>query len=1381
MKRKLFLLLCALLTMIGVQAADLPASGSGEYFIKNVETGTFLKGDMYWGTKACVWDDPYLLTLTYVSEGVYTIKSQQNNGGQKQYISSGDDVYVDALAANMTFTEVDGENHYFTINNGTGNLTAVSQTEDGVQLYKVMATSETSTLAQWEVISKNELIAALDVASASNPVVATFFMKDPGFDVKSVNAGSWTKSNVDLDGGGNAGHSAESWNKANFNISQTVTGLPNGKYRVECYGYYRWNNGGNNNNQAAIAGHASGTEVLNAKLYAGTKEVALMSVAGDAEAMAFCQTMGWADNTPNGQWQAAACFDKGYYKNTLEDVVVTDGTLTIGVKKDTQAGTDWAVFDEFKLFYLGEDLSIYVQAYHDARDAANAVDQSAPMLGTALTALQTAISTYGSGVDEESKDALLTATSALSSATINANTSIAAYAGAASKLANMAILLEATNVYTAEAYAAYYSNPKAKFDARTLTTEEANTLENPYAVTAHHASNKVDDLLMSAFDEATEQWGTYHINTWSTEGSSDGSGFVVPFIEYWTGDNDKLADKTIHAQMTGLERGLYDVTAQVRLRLTGGQTAPVSGLSLEVNGGEASAVSGNPNYGAFYVANVAANGIVKTNGVLDINFIVAGANSSWISIKDVKFVRTGDIDPTDYRAAVAAKLTVAQGLVNEVMNADVASDLNTAIAATTGYEESSDIDALEQMVVDLEAAIAAATTSIANYQEAAVIINAASTLDAAGQASYASNETVLQIKGGYDNKTLVAVTEEQKALCQTALIVATKAQTTSESDWTFVIQNNSFETGNFTGWTPASTDGDTGVKSNSNATYHIDNADGNYLFNTWNGDAVGYAITQALPDMPCGVYRLTARFAGKVDGKVDLIAGSSRTTFTHTATGTGTDVNVQFTVATPGAVTIGTDNATTWYKVDYFRLTLVQTAATAEDYNALNAAIEAAEAKVLGFEAGEYAPYNNKEAVAALNTAKAINQTVFNEKSSVQAATAALTDATWTANIAEVNAFYKGDFADYAEDTSTPLDYTPNGWTATNNFRLMLKNVETYPGLADASAGTAPMSWSGGITYGETAGYEMPLKANTIYRLQFKAAGWNNETRSGMSVSILNGTDGMALYNLGTPDRDIKGNATNVAGMTPYEVVFATGAAGNYVFHVHSGNNFVITDFNLVKAASQTLTITDGEALPKFAPGTYPSATYTRTISAESKYGTICLPFNVKSDENITFYNLQSVEGTTLNLTSADEGVAAGVPAVFKKLTADAEEISVTTANAEVIAAPVAQVGDTKLVGTFSDINVSENVEKCYYIKSNAFWQGNGNFNVKAYRAYIQTDVNEARLIIKTDGEDPTAINAIEAAEAEDGALKDGKYLIDGKVILVKNGVKYSANGQKLN
>ena len=123
---------CSLIVGAGhVWAADLPTSGSGEFFLKNVGTGTYLKGDAYYGTKAVVWNDPYAVTLTYVSEGVYTIKSQQNNGGENQYFGSADDLYVDQGASNMTFTEVDATNHYYTIANATGNLYATQITEDG--------------------------------------------------------------------------------------------------------------------------------------------------------------------------------------------------------------------------------------------------------------------------------------------------------------------------------------------------------------------------------------------------------------------------------------------------------------------------------------------------------------------------------------------------------------------------------------------------------------------------------------------------------------------------------------------------------------------------------------------------------------------------------------------------------------------------------------------------------------------------------------------------------------------------------------------------------------------------------------------------------------------------------------------------------------------------------------------------------------------------------------------------------------------------------------------------------------------------------------------------------------------------------------------------
>lgn len=55
----------------------------------------------------------------------------------------------------------------------------------------------------------------------------------------------------------------------------------------------------------------------------------------------------------------------------------------------------------------------------------------------------------------------------------------------------------------------------------------------------------------------------------------------------------------------------------------------------------------------------------------------------------------------------------------------------------------------------------------------------------------------------------------------------------------------------------------------------------------------------------------------------------------------------------------------------------------------------------------------------------------------------------------------------------------------------------------------------------------------------------------------------------------------------------------------------------------------------------------------------------------------------------------------------------------------------------------------------------------------------EARVVIHFD--DPTDIDAVEAAETGANGLKDGKYLIGNKIIIVKNGVKYGVNGQTLN
>ena len=66
---------------------------------------------------------------------------------------------------------------------------------------------------------------------------------------------------------------------------------------------------------------------------------------------------------------------------------------------------------------------------------------------------------------------------------------------------------------------------------------------------------------------------------------------------------------------------------------------------------------------------------------------------------------------------------------------------------------------------------------------------------------------------------------------------------------------------------------------------------------------------------------------------------------------------------------------------------------------------------------------------------------------------------------------------------------------------------------------------------------------------------------------------------------------------------------------------------------------------------------------------------------------------------------------------------------------------------------------------------------IPADKAYLKVSKEVgARLDISFDGEAPTGISAF--AETEDGVQQDGKFLEDGQIVIVRNGVKYRANGQ---
>lgn len=585
-------------------------------------------------------------------------------------------------------------------------------------------------------------------------------------------------------------------------------------------------------------------------------------------------------------------------------------------------------------------------------------------------------------------------------------------------------------------------------------------------------------------------------------------------------------------------------------------------------------------------------------------------------------------------------------------------------------------------------------------------------------------------------------------------------------DLTSRITNHSFETGNGTGWNVSGCSG-----SNVEIVYPNTDAfngkDGTYFAERYQPNGT-VDINQTITGLPAGTYRLTVRALARgaiSSAKIYANSSEKNITIVDAANEYSVDVIVPNSAANlkVGLNAVGTasgDNS--WLAFDNFRLTYLGVMATEADYTVLQNAINNAEAKNLGFDNGEYAPYNNVAVLNALADANAIDPSADNLQIDVQNATNALTSKSWTVNSGKVNAFYKGDFDGYDEDDQSPLDYTPNGWTATDNFRLMLKNTTKYPGLADASATAAVMVWSGGITYGETEGYTMPLKANTIYKLKFKAAGWNNEDRSGMIVSVLNSGDGLAATDLGTPNRDIKGNETNVPGMTSFERLFRTGAAGNYLFHIQSGHNIVATDFELMTVPS-TVPATIGEnGYTTFA------STYPLDLTQAN------LPVGVKA------YKATSINSSYVHFEKLDQVVPANTGVLL--------EGGVGVKNIRV--APedeVAEVTDNLFLVNESNDKFSPEANTTYYaMVKNSDPMTFGKFDpsvvaVPNYKAYLAVTGGSARLTVMFDGEDPTAINAIEAAEAEDGALKDGKYIIDNKVVIVKNGVKYSANGQKLN
>ena len=359
---------------------------AGDYFIINAESGKFLNGNNAWGTKASVTEAAQLMTIAVLEDGTYTIDSHISNGGANHFVNAGENLFVDGAASAQTIAEIsDG---IFSIKDVNGKFLAA----DAEGIVNFNAEDATSAAAQWKIVTKDELIAQFDNATEENPVNANFLISDANFGRNNTYNSAW-QGDKPAFGGVNyskgeftpAGQIAEVWGgnvKKATDYYQEIE-VPNGIYTLTVQGFYRYNNTDENTNDVAQTAHADGTEVIYSKLYANSDTVSLKSLF-DEEVVAAAE----ADETvkvPFNLTEAGNAFAKGFYVNTVK-VAVKTGVLKFGVTKTEHIGTDWTVWDNFRLTYIGK-----------LDEPVPAIDEAIAKLDLALKAANEKLASYAAG------------------------------------------------------------------------------------------------------------------------------------------------------------------------------------------------------------------------------------------------------------------------------------------------------------------------------------------------------------------------------------------------------------------------------------------------------------------------------------------------------------------------------------------------------------------------------------------------------------------------------------------------------------------------------------------------------------------------------------------------------------------------------------------------------------------------------------------------------------------------------------------------------------------------------------------------------------------------------------------------------------------------
>ena len=846
-------------------------------------------------------------------------------------------------------------------------------------------------------------------------------------------------------------------------------------------------------------------------------------------------------------------------------------------------------------------------------------------------------------------------------------------------------------------------------------------------LTSASATNGINTSLIvnGTFDKDINGWsrtGTYQNNKLA---SNQTGAFTGNFYENWNGGAQV---NKMYQVVENVPNGTY------RLKIAAFVNTlddPNDSQFVYANDDKVYLTTGEPT--AYEVWTV-----VTTNKI-EVGLSQTEAIANWMGIDNVSlsYYGAGNVIEEAKVGAVKPDWEAAKQVAEEAL-------ASTDYANVTGVEKS----ALTEEVGKSE------PSSVADYQAATKALTDATSAFKAAKASYdelaAANEAINSLSSlPYADSSLYPSTGSANTAADAAAAAAeiypairayvesnAVAASVGAKDYNSAIADANADKN--AGWT-------NGIGTNQGQGYTdaAGTVASKYLDGGWSGSAGANIDMKRTVEVPAGRYLLTVTARGSVslDEYTLSIAGETidlpHISNTGGVFGNGwNDASVEFeSEGEPVTLEIIAKSTATqqWISLNRFRLVQLEEIAVPmadeSDYANLASAISSAEANTLGFESGEYAPYNNLEAVDALLAAKAIDPEAAdgNTKKVVQAAIDNLSNASWTENSSDVDIVYNGMYA-----TETEGANYPEGWKRTNAWGQMQSAIS-------GDFETAYYNQPGSMQYGNQGAYLMPLAANTAYKLTFSYRGHEWGSCNGVTARILNGST--AIKSVVFPAFEPNDSWTTVS------TVFFTNDAANYVLSLDNNGNTWMTNVSIVKAEPESVTVTsDGYA---------------------TFVGDYDLDF---TSTDIKAYTAK-VDGNKVVLTSINK-VAAGTPVVLYCEGGKTEEI------------PFAATTDTPaasdLVAGNGDAVATSDGDYTNYILNNGngigFYKAN-NQTVDKGRAYLHVAAtSEARLQIVFDG--ATAISEVKSIGKSEAVYnlsgqrvnspKKGLYIIGGKKAVLK-------------